>query len=76
MAETRSYNSPLREEKARETREAILHALYRLMSTSAVPDEISMDAIAPITISPIRRRSLPAPSAAPRRVRARRRGSP
>ena len=46
MAETRSYNSPLREEKARETREAILHALYRLMSTSAVPDEISMDAIA------------------------------
>lgn len=46
MAETRSYNSPLREEKARETHEAILRALYRLMSTSAVPDEISMDAIA------------------------------
>jgi len=46
VAETRSYNSPLREEKARETREAILQALYRLMSTSTGPDEISMDAIA------------------------------
>ncbi|MCZ0737672.1 TetR/AcrR family transcriptional regulator [Phreatobacter sp. AB_2022a] len=46
MAETRSYNSPLREEKARETREAILGALYRLMSAAGAPDEISMDAIA------------------------------
>lgn len=44
--ETRSYNSPLRDEKARETREAILGALYRLMNTTGVPDEISMDAIA------------------------------
>ena len=46
MAETRSYNSPLREEKARETRQAILYALYRLMSAAIGPDEISMDAIA------------------------------
>lgn len=46
MMETRSYNSPLREEKARETREAILNALYRLMSASGTPDEISFDAIA------------------------------
>lgn len=44
--ETRSYNSPVREEKARETREAILSALYRLMSAAGTPDEISMDAVA------------------------------
>lgn len=42
---TRSYRSPLREEKARETREAILEALYGLMDAAA-PDEIGMDAIA------------------------------
>jgi Bacterial regulatory proteins, tetR family len=46
MADTRSYNSPLREGKARETREAILNALYRLMTASSMPDEISMEAIA------------------------------
>ena len=46
MADARSYNSPLREEKSRETREAILAALYRLMSAAGAPDEISMDAIA------------------------------
>src|SRR5262245_48428146 len=46
MTDTRSYNSPLREEKARETREAILHALYRLMSAATAADEISMEAIA------------------------------
>jgi len=46
VAETRSYNSPMREEQSRQTREAILHALYRLMSTVTIPDEISMDAIA------------------------------
>lgn len=46
MSDTRSYNSPLREGKARETREAILNALYRLMSASCMPDEISMEAIA------------------------------
>lgn len=46
MADARSYNSPLREEKSRETREAILAALYRLMNAANAPDEISMDAIA------------------------------
>jgi hypothetical protein len=46
MSDVRSYNSPLREEKSRETREAILTALYRLMNSAGVPDEISMDAIA------------------------------
>ncbi|MCB4769642.1 TetR/AcrR family transcriptional regulator [Ancylobacter sp. Lp-2] len=56
MADTRSYNSPLREEKVRETREAILNALYRLMSTSTIPDEISMDMIA--TEAGIQRRTI------------------
>ncbi|MBD9448119.1 MULTISPECIES: helix-turn-helix domain-containing protein [unclassified Rhizobium] len=56
MAETRSYNSPLREEKARETREAILRALYRLMCADAGPDEISMDAMA--TEAGIQRRTV------------------
>jgi Bacterial regulatory proteins, tetR family len=46
MADARSYNSPLREEKSRETREAILNGLYRLMNAASVPAEISMDAIA------------------------------
>ena len=54
--EARSYHSPLRQEKARETREAILKALYRLMSTSSMPDEISMDAIA--TEAGIQRRTV------------------
>jgi Bacterial regulatory proteins, tetR family len=46
MADARSYHSPLREEKSRETREAILNGLYRLMNAASVPDEISMEAIA------------------------------
>ncbi len=43
---TRSYNSPLREEKARQTRETILAALYTLMSETNAPDEIGIEAIA------------------------------
>ncbi|WP_138470065.1 TetR/AcrR family transcriptional regulator [Poseidonocella sp. HB161398] len=46
MTETRAYNSPLREKKARATREAILDALYRLMADAAAPDEIPMEEIA------------------------------
>ncbi len=46
MTVPRTYNSPLREEKARETREAILAALLTLMRSSAMPDDISMEAIA------------------------------
>lgn len=46
MATTRAYNSPLREEKARATREAILAALHDLMQGAAAPDEIGMEAIA------------------------------
>lgn len=46
MATVRAYNSPLREEKSRETREAILTALFSLMSSAAMPDEIGMEAIA------------------------------
>lgn len=43
---TRVYNSPLREQKARATREAILEALYGLMDDAAAPDDIGMDDIA------------------------------
>lgn len=46
MTIPRSYNSPVREEKLRETREAILSALLTLMQPSALPDDISMEAIA------------------------------
>lgn len=46
MSTTRAYNSPLREEKSRETREAILEALFSLMQSSAMPDDIGMEAIA------------------------------
>lgn len=46
MTTTRAYNSPLREEKARATREAILAALHDLMQGAAAPDEIGMEAIA------------------------------
>ncbi|MGK9264834.1 TetR/AcrR family transcriptional regulator [Sinorhizobium meliloti] len=46
MSTTRAYNSPLREEKVRETRESILVALLSLMQSSAMPDDISMEAIA------------------------------
>ncbi|MBF9032411.1 TetR family transcriptional regulator [Rhodobacterales bacterium HKCCE3408] len=46
MTSTRSYNSPLREEQARATREAILSALYALMDSAAAPDAIGMEAIA------------------------------
>lgn len=41
----RTYKSPLREEKAKATRESILEALYELMDGPA-PDEIGMEAIA------------------------------
>ncbi|MEI4474048.1 TetR/AcrR family transcriptional regulator [Frigidibacter sp. MR17.24] len=44
MTTTRSYTSPLRDEKARATREAILQALYDLMA--AAEGEIGMEAIA------------------------------
>lgn len=46
MSSTRAYNSPLREEKLRETRESILSALSSLMESADSPDEIGMDAIA------------------------------
>ena len=46
MSTVRAYNSPLREEKSRETREAILLALFALMQSSAAPDEIGTEAIA------------------------------
>lgn len=46
MSQTRGYNSPLREEQARATREAILGALYDLMQSSTAPDDIGMEAIA------------------------------
>jgi AcrR family transcriptional regulator len=43
---TRSYNSPVREAQFRDTREAILSALFSLMGSEANPDDIGMDAIA------------------------------
>lgn len=46
MANVRAYNSPLREEKARETREAILAALFELIESAGAADDVSMDAIA------------------------------
>jgi AcrR family transcriptional regulator len=47
MSQTRAYNSPVRLEKSRETREAILAALFSLLQSSAgAPDEIGMEAIA------------------------------
>lgn len=46
MPTVRAYNSPMREQQARETREAILTALFSLMQTAGVPDDIGMDAIA------------------------------
>ncbi|MBS7700540.1 MULTISPECIES: TetR/AcrR family transcriptional regulator [unclassified Chelatococcus] len=46
MANPRVYNSPLRQEKSRETREAILTALLALMQAGGGPDDISMEAIA------------------------------
>ncbi|MBE9640665.1 TetR family transcriptional regulator [Salipiger mangrovisoli] len=46
MTATRTYNSPLRDEKARATREAILQALYDLMKDAEDSSEIGMDAIA------------------------------
>ncbi len=45
MSTVRAYNSPLRDQKAQETREAILLALYDLMSAENMPDEISIDAV-------------------------------
>ncbi|MDX8518997.1 TetR/AcrR family transcriptional regulator [Mesorhizobium dulcispinae] len=46
MSQVRTYNSPMREEKARETHEAILCALFELMDSATAADEISMEAIA------------------------------
>ncbi|TCU28076.1 TetR family transcriptional regulator [Rhizobium azibense] len=47
MTNVRTYNSPLREKKTRETREAILVALFELMdSAGGAPDEIGTEAIA------------------------------
>lgn len=46
MSNVRAYNSPLRDRKAQETREAILMALYALMVEEGAPDEIAMEAIA------------------------------
>lgn len=47
MSDVRAYNSPMREEKARETREAIFVALFELMESAAgALDEITTEAIA------------------------------
>lgn len=46
MSATRTYNSPIRAAQFRETREAILSALFSLMQSAANPDDIGMDAIA------------------------------
>ncbi len=46
MSVTRTYNSPIRAAQFRETREAILSALFTLMESAANPDDIGMDAIA------------------------------
>lgn len=47
MSTARSYVSPLREEKARETADAILAALFGLMEESGgAPEAIAMEAIA------------------------------
>lgn len=46
MSSTRAYHSPIRTAQFRETREAILSALFSLMESAATPDDISMDAIA------------------------------
>lgn len=45
MSNARAYNSPVRDQKSQETREAILVALYDLMATDAA-DQITMEAIA------------------------------
>ncbi|MDK1378678.1 MULTISPECIES: helix-turn-helix domain-containing protein [unclassified Sinorhizobium] len=46
MTNVRAYNSPLRAEKARETREAILTALFELIDSAGAADEVSTEAIA------------------------------
>jgi len=46
MSEPRTYNSPIREEQSRATREAILTALFELMQAEGTPDDIPMEAIA------------------------------
>ncbi|MCA1408929.1 helix-turn-helix transcriptional regulator [Ensifer sp. IC3342] len=46
MTNVRTYNSPLRAEKARETREAILTALFELMDSAGAADDVSTEAIA------------------------------
>lgn len=45
MSKTRAYNSPLREEQAKATREAILQALFELMQSAEDPENIGMDEI-------------------------------
>lgn len=46
MSNARAYNSPLRDQQMQETREAILMALYELMSEEDAPDDIAIEAIA------------------------------
>ena len=46
MPVARAYNSPVREQQARETRESILQALFALMQSATMPDDIGMEAIA------------------------------
>jgi AcrR family transcriptional regulator len=46
MDTRRSYNSPLREEQAQATREAILQALHDLMTRQDGPEDITTEAIA------------------------------
>jgi hypothetical protein len=55
MSAVRAYNSPLREEKSRETREAILASLFSLMQSVVMPDETGMEAIAQEAGVPLRR---------------------
>ncbi|MGV8986100.1 MAG: TetR/AcrR family transcriptional regulator [Cypionkella sp.] len=46
MSIVRAYNSPVRDQKMLETREAILLALYQLMSEDDAAEDIAMDMIA------------------------------
>lgn len=56
MRPSRAYSSPIREGKSRETREAILTALFSLLNSAATPDEIGMDAVA--TEAGVQRRTI------------------
>ena len=46
MTTVRAYNSPVRDQKAQETREAILVALHGLMAGEDAPEQITMEAVA------------------------------